>query len=126
VRRTIAKYIPRRGTAREQAVYVGRDLGVQGVLYGMLSNYTELEGSSLGSETPAAVGCTLWLVDASTGDVLWSARFADSGRPLSENIFRSRLSSGVGNKTAAEMLRAGFQEALRRLEAERSAGASRY
>jgi hypothetical protein len=123
VTKTIAKYIPRRGTAREQAVYVGRDLGVQGILYGVLSNYTELEGSSLGSDRPAAVSCTLWLVDASTGEVVWSSRFADTERPLFENIFRWRrkLTSGVGNKTASELLDAGFQESLRRLESERAA-----
>ncbi len=122
VRKTIAKYVPRKGTVREQAVYIGRDLGVQGVLYGMLSKYTELEGSKIGSETPAAVGCTLWLVDGQSGEVLWSARFADNERPLSENIFRikRRLSAGVGNSTAGELLSAGFTEAFKRLEAERT------
>ena len=123
VKKTIAKYIPRRGTARELAGYVGRDLGGQGVLYGVLSNYPELDGSKLGSQTPASVSCTLWLVDVSTGEVLWSARFAENERPLSENIFRFRrtLSGNVGNSTAHELLEAGFKEALRRLESERAA-----
>ena len=123
VAKTIAKYIPRKGTAREQAVYVGRDLGVQATLSGILSKYTELEGSALGSEQPAAISATLWLTDVSTGEVLWSARFADNQRPLSENIFRARrnLSGGLGNVSASELLETGLKEALRRLESERSA-----
>lgn len=122
VEQAVNKYIPRKGTPREQAVYVARDLGVQAALSGVLSKYTELDGSVLGSETPAAVGATLWLTDVNTGEVLWSARFADNQRPLSENIFRARrnLSGGIGNVSASEMLDSGFREALRRLESERA------
>jgi TolB-like protein len=71
----------------QNALKLGHDLSVDGVLYGMVERYKEREGLDYAAASPAAVTFTLKLVDLKSGQVVWSARFSKAQKSLSQNIF---------------------------------------
>lgn len=101
----------------DNALKVGHDLSVDGVLYGMVERYREREGLDYAAAEPASVAFTLKFVDLNTKQVIWSAKFAKSQKALSQNIFE--LANFVQHKArwvrAHEIANEGVQEAVANL-----------
>jgi curli biogenesis system outer membrane secretion channel CsgG len=71
----------------DNALKVGHDLSVDGVLYGVLERYREREGLDYAAASPASVAFTLKFVDMQTKQIVWTAKFAKSQKSLSQNVF---------------------------------------
>jgi len=74
-------------TVDENALKIGHDLSVDGVLYGVLERYREREGLDYAAASPASVVFTLKFVDMQTKQIVWTAKFAKSQKALSQNVF---------------------------------------
>jgi hypothetical protein len=72
---------------REQAVAAGKSLGVDAVMIGVISEYTERAGSAIGVESPAAVTFSVEVLDTQDGRVLWESYFKETQKPLLENVY---------------------------------------
>lgn len=57
------------------------------VITGRVLRYRERIGNEVGAKSPASVAFVVDLVDVRRGDIVWSARFDETQKPLSENIF---------------------------------------
>lgn len=66
---------------------VGEMVYADAVVTGRLQRYRERIGDEWGAKSPASVAFVLELVDVRRGDVVWSARFDETQKSLSENIF---------------------------------------
>ena len=66
---------------------IGEMVYADAVLIGRLQRYRERVGDEWGAKSPASVAFILDLVDVRRGDVIWSARFDETQKALSENIF---------------------------------------
>ncbi len=108
-------------SARSKAIKLGRGIGAQAVLYGVISRYVDTAQRGQIAREGTAVGFKLWLIDPSSGVELWSASFDKANAPLSDNLLLmgEAIDSGLRYRTAPELLRFGFVEAARTLEAER-------
>ena len=82
-----------------------------------MHRYTERRGGELGSTRPASVGLELTLHAAPGARKLWSARFDQTQRALSENLFLAPRYPGGGSRwlTAAELAQWGLSEAAEEL-----------
>lgn len=60
--------------------------GVNFVLTGFISHYSERVGGELGVESPASVSFLTRLYDAKTGELLWQYFYTEQQSPLFENI----------------------------------------
>jgi hypothetical protein len=65
---------------------LGRELGVDAVLFGFVYCYRNRGGAALASGTPAAIGYCLHLVDVKSGAVLWSFSYRDEQAALFDNL----------------------------------------
>jgi TolB-like protein len=84
--REIGPNVPLGGdTARLRRI--GEMVYADAVMTGHILRYRERVGNELGVKSPASVAFTLELVDVRRGDVIWSARFDETQRSLSENVF---------------------------------------
>jgi hypothetical protein len=84
--REVAQSIPAGGdTARLQKI--GESVHADAVLVGRMQRYRERVGDEWGAKSPASVAFVLDLIDVRRGDVIWSARFDETQKPLSDNIF---------------------------------------
>src|SRR5918995_1430615 len=66
---------------------IGEMVFADAVIVGRLQRFRERVGDDWGVKSPASVAFVLDLVDVRRGDVIWSARFDETQKPLSENIF---------------------------------------
>jgi len=107
-----------REAERKKAVEFGKRLAVDAVLFGVIERYNEATGGRFGSNDPASVNFTLWLLNPQTSDVLWTAVYDKRERPLSENLFRlpQEMKSGVGYESSAKLIKTGFSQAVSALE----------
>lgn len=112
-----------RGPERVRALELGKELSVDGVLFGRVNRYTKKEGTRLGASTPPAVTFKLWLLEVDSGKIVWEAEYDKRQQPLSENLFRvpEALKSGVGYRSSRELIEEGFRQAAQALEALRLA-----
>jgi hypothetical protein len=76
---------------------------------------TESLGAA-GIEGGASVAFAIFLIDVTTGKMLWKANFAETQRSLSENIlqFRALLKTGGKWLSAKELARFGVNEVLKK------------
>lgn len=113
-------------TAAQRASAFGKNVGAQGVLYGTVTKYQQSSGSKYGAEQLAAAGFRLWLIDPTSGQVLWSASYDNTEQPLSENLFRlgEKMKSGVGFRSADELMRLGFSSVADELQRLRELSAT--
>jgi hypothetical protein len=65
---------------------IGELVYADAVLTGRMLRYRERVGGDIGVQTPASVAFTLELIDVQRGDVIWSSRFEETQKGLSENI----------------------------------------
>jgi len=86
--------------------------GVDAVLMGRVSRFTDRAGQSAGTLRPASVGFEVTLYAAPGGHKLWSALFDETQRALSENVFNAGRYPGGGTRwlSAEELARWGASE----------------
>jgi hypothetical protein len=65
---------------------VGELVYADAVITGRMLRYRERVGGDIGVQSPASVAFTLELIDVQRGDVIWSTRFDETQKGLSENI----------------------------------------
>ncbi|HXV79615.1 MAG TPA: hypothetical protein VEG60_07025, partial [Candidatus Binatia bacterium] len=65
-------------------------------------------------QSPASVAFALDLIDVRRGDVIWSARFDETQKPLSENIFAlgDIKQRGIRWLTAEQLAQEGVRKAV--------------
>jgi TolB-like protein len=66
---------------------IGEMVFADAVMVGTVQRFRERVGDDWGVKSPASVAFVLDLVDVRRGDVIWSARFDETQKALSENIF---------------------------------------
>jgi TolB-like protein len=66
---------------------IGQGVYADAVLTGRVQRYRERVGDEWGAKSPASVAFVLDLVDVRRGDIIWTARFDETQKSLSENIF---------------------------------------
>lgn len=65
---------------------VGEMVYADAVITGTVLRFRERVGEEWGAKSPASVAFTLELVDVRRGDIVWSARFDETQKSLSENL----------------------------------------
>ena len=66
---------------------IGEMVYADAVMMSRLQRYRERVGDEWGAKSPASVAFILDLVDVRRGDIVWSARFDETQKSLSESIF---------------------------------------
>lgn len=93
------------------AEIAAQEFGANAVLLGRVDRFREREGEALGSLRPASVAFTVTLYSAPAGRRIWTARFDETQKALSENLFNLPRYPGGGTRwlTAAELARWGAE-----------------
>lgn len=73
---------------RDQIVETGRILGVDAVMAGYVYRFRERVGTGYSVDSPASAAFDVHLVDVSSRRILWTGRFDETQRSLSENLFK--------------------------------------
>ena len=96
---------------------VGEMVFADAVLTGRVLRYRERIGEEWGAKSPASVAFVLDLWDVRRGDIIWSARFDETQKSLSENIFAiSEISRrGVKWLSAEQLTNEGVKKAVSQL-----------
>ena len=99
------------------SVLFGRELNADFVFLGYLFRFEERVGSPLGVDRPASVGFDLHLVRVRDSKVVWTGKFDETQRPLSDDLLKigSFFRRGAKWLTAGELASAGMGEVLREL-----------
>lgn len=98
---------------------IGELVYADAVIVGRLLRYRERVGDEWGAKSPASVAFVLDLIDVRRGDVIWSARFDETQKSLSENIFAITEvgQRGVRWLSAAQLTQVGVKKAVEQLHA---------
>jgi hypothetical protein len=75
------------GGEGDRAKKLGELVYADAVISSRVLRYRERVGEEWGVKSPASVAFILELWDVKRGDLVWSARFDETQKPLSENIF---------------------------------------
>jgi len=96
---------------------IGEMVYADAVMVGRVQRYQERVGNDLGVKSPASVAFVLELIDLRRGDVVWSGRFDETQRPLSENILAIGDIGQRGIKwlTADQLMQDGVKKAVGQL-----------
>lgn len=97
---------------RDLAVSAGRELGVDAVITGIISVYTERRGSEIGVESPASVAFSVEVLDTREGKILWETYFSETQKPLFQNLFEINKFLKRGGKwiTSDELAKEGARK----------------
>jgi hypothetical protein len=106
---------PMTGIARLRTI--GETVYADAVIAGRMLRFRERVGGDIGVKSPASVALVLDLVDVRRGDVVWSARFDETQKGLSENILslgdiRER---GIRWLTAEQLAQDGVRKVVQQL-----------
>jgi hypothetical protein len=85
------------------------------VMTGHVLRYRERVGNELGVKSPASVAFRLDLVDVRRGDVIWTGRFDETQKSLSENVFGIGdviRQGGVKWLSADQLMHEGIKKAV--------------
>ena len=77
-------------TPRMLAVKMGEILGTNLVMAGNVWRYKERVGGSYGVDSPASVAFAVHLIHVASGKPLWSAKFEETQKSLSENLLSAK------------------------------------
>ncbi len=101
----------------EVARRAAEEFGADAVVLGEVSRFVEREGEAAGTMRPASVGFVVTLYAAPGARPLWRARFDETQRALTENIFNAGRYPGAGSRwlSAEEMADWGAREIARAL-----------
>ncbi|HWO42885.1 MAG TPA: hypothetical protein VNO43_13880 [Candidatus Eisenbacteria bacterium] len=96
---------------------LGESVYADAVIVGRVLRYRERVGEQWGAKSPASVAFVLDLVDVRRGDIIWSARFDETQKALSENIFAigDIKERGIRWLTAEQLLAEGVKKAVAQL-----------
>jgi len=105
--------------AKQAAEFAATNFGATSVVIGSVTRWREREGSAAGASGPASVAFEVSLHEAPMGRRLWSGRFDETQKSITESIFRAREYPGNGTRwlTAAEFARWGAAEIAKSLGA---------
>jgi hypothetical protein len=103
-------------TPRTLAQRTGAALGANVVMGGYVWRYRDRKGGAYAAETTASVGFVLYLIDVSSGKMLWQGAFEETQRSLSENILDAKKFFERGGKwlTADELAHFGIQHIFKK------------
>jgi hypothetical protein len=87
------------------------------VLTAQVQRYRERIGNEVGAKSPASVAFVVDLIDVRRGDIVWSGRFDETQKPLSENIFAIGDVSqrGIRWLSADQLMLEGVKKAVNQL-----------
>ena len=96
---------------------VGEMVYADAVMMSRLQRFRERVGDEWGAKSPASVAFILDLVDVRRGDIVWSARFDETQKSLSESIFSlgDIGARGVRWLTAEQLAQDGVKKAIGQL-----------
>jgi len=98
------------------SIQLGKTLDVDFIFVGFLFRFEQRVGSSIGVDKPASVGFDVHLIRLRDGRMVWTGKFDETQRPLSENLLK--MGSFVRRKaswlTAEELSSVGMDEMLTR------------
>jgi len=99
-------------TAAERAA---NDFGATAVILGRVTRWREREGSAAGATRPASVAFEVSLHQSPTGRRLWTGRFDETQKSITEAILRARQYPGGGTRwlSTEEFARWGAKEVAR-------------
>lgn len=97
---------------RAAARVAAKQFGATSVLLGELFRFRDRVGERMGASRPASVSFQVTLYEAPSGFKLWTARFDETQRPLTDNIFNARRYPGGGSRwlSATELAQWGARE----------------
>ncbi|HEX6769190.1 MAG TPA: hypothetical protein VF208_07545 [Candidatus Binatia bacterium] len=96
---------------------VGEMVYADAVVISRLQRFRERVGDEWGAKSPASVAFILNLVDVRRGDIVWTARFDETQKSLSESIFSlgDIGARGVRWLTAEQLAQDGVRKAIGQL-----------
>jgi len=96
---------------------IGEMAYADAVMVGRVQRYRERVGNELGVKSPASIAFVIDLIDVRRGDIVWSARFDETQRPLSENILGIGDIGQRGIKwlTADQLMQDGVKKSVAQL-----------
>ena len=96
---------------------IGEMVYADAVVMSRLQRYRERIGDEWGAKSPASVAFILDLVDVRRGDIVWSARFDETQKSLSESIFSlgDIGERGVRWLSAEQLTQEGVKKAIGQL-----------
>lgn len=105
------------GSPEARARRLGQLVYADAVISGRLLRFQEREGESMGAMSPASVAFVLEVWDVKRGDVIWSARFDETQKSLSEDLLNlgQVASRGVRWLKAEELSLEGVKKAVGQL-----------
>lgn len=114
--REVGQALPADGEA-SRLRRIGEMVYADAVITGRVQRFRERVGDEWGAKSPASVTFTLDLIDVRRGDVIWSARFDETQKSLSENIFAlgDISARGVRWLSADELAQEGVKKAIGQL-----------
>lgn len=100
-----------------RAKQVGQIVFADAVITGRVLRFRERVGGELGAKSPASVSFVVDLWDVKRGDLIWSARFEETQKALSENLFAigDVTQRGVKWLNAEELTHEGVKKAVKQL-----------
>jgi len=93
------------------------DFGATSVAIGRVTRWRQREGSAAGATRPASVAFEVSIYEAPGGRRIWTGRFDETQKAITESIFRAREYPGGGSRwlTAEEFARWGAREVVKSL-----------
>ena len=103
-------------TPRSLAQKVGEFLGADFMIAGTVWRYREKIQEPMGTGIGASVAFNIYLIEVSSGKMLWKARFDKTQRPLTEDIRGAKefLKKGAKWLSADELARYGVKEIFKK------------
>jgi len=97
---------------KDIAIDVGRVLGADSVMIGIISHYTERVGSEWGTESPSTVAFSVEVLSTKDGRVIWETYFTETQKPLFDNLFDIKKFVKRGGKwiSADELAKEGARK----------------
>jgi TolB-like protein len=97
------------------AAQIGQELGLEAVVIGAVYHYEQRQGGGLGVQSPASAAFEAHLIRVADRKVLWSGRFDETQRSLSENLLTigSFVKGGAQWVTVERWTEIGVESILR-------------
>ena len=98
------------------SVQLGKTLNMDFIFIGFVFRFEERIGSHIGAEKPASVGFDVHLIRLRDEKIVWTGKFDETQRPLSENVLKigSFFRRKASWLTAEELSSVGMDEMLKR------------